>query len=170
MRKGEPVTPSPIALFVYSRLQHTRETIQALARNDLASDSHLIVFSDGPKNDKAEVEVRKVRSYLRAVSGFRAIHIVERDHNFGFSQSIVSGISEVLATYPDVIVVEDDIMTASNFLRFLNTALQVYRNNEKIFSITAFTPPPSNYDVPRILFGTRLSKPTIFFLGLVHMA
>ena len=39
---------APIALFVYNRPAHSRATLEALAANELARHSDLIVFSDGP--------------------------------------------------------------------------------------------------------------------------
>jgi hypothetical protein len=35
---------SPIALFVYTRLEHTKKTINALKENHLANKSDLIIF------------------------------------------------------------------------------------------------------------------------------
>jgi hypothetical protein len=37
---------APIALFVYNRPEHTRQTVDALAENGLAAESDLFVFSD----------------------------------------------------------------------------------------------------------------------------
>ena len=42
---------SPIALFVYNRLDHTQSTIDALKNNYLAKESHLYIFSDAPKDE-----------------------------------------------------------------------------------------------------------------------
>ncbi len=46
---------APIALFVYNRIDHTKQTIQALQNNYLAKDSELFIFSDGWK-DKSSNE------------------------------------------------------------------------------------------------------------------
>ena len=45
---------APIALFVYNRVEHTRETVEALKRNTLAKESDLFIFSDGPKTGQEE--------------------------------------------------------------------------------------------------------------------
>jgi hypothetical protein len=132
----------PIAIFTYNRLRHTQETIAALSRNHLAQQSHLIIFSDGPKDNQSSDGVFKIRSYLRQVIGFKQIDIVEREKNWGFSHSIISGINETLKTYSGVIVVEDDIVTAPYFLTFLNSALLRYKDDHRIFSVTGFSPPP----------------------------
>lgn len=132
----------PIAIFTYNRLRHTQETIAALSRNHLAQQSHLIIFSDGPKDNQSADGVSKIRSYLRQVIGFKQIDIVEREKNRGFSHSIISGINEILKTYSGVIVVEDDIVTAPYFLTFLNSALLRYNDDHGIFSVTGFSPSP----------------------------
>jgi len=54
------MTPAPIVLFVYNRPIHTQKTIDALTNNDLAKDSALFIFSDGPKPG-AEAAVEQVR-------------------------------------------------------------------------------------------------------------
>jgi len=63
--------PAPIVLFVYNRPWHTQQTIEALQNNELASKSELFIYADGAKNEKAYTQVEKVRSYVRAVSGFK---------------------------------------------------------------------------------------------------
>lgn len=42
-------TRAPIILFVYNRLWHTQQTLNALMQNELAAESDLIVYSDGEK-------------------------------------------------------------------------------------------------------------------------
>ena len=50
---------APIALFVYNRPDHTRRTLEALSRNELADQSHLFIFADGPKQNVSEDEILK---------------------------------------------------------------------------------------------------------------
>lgn len=40
---------APIALFVYNRPEHTAQTLEALAANDLVNKSELFIFCDSPK-------------------------------------------------------------------------------------------------------------------------
>ena len=49
---------APIVLFVYARPVHTEKALNALAKNDLAKESDLIVFCDGPKRENV-VEANK---------------------------------------------------------------------------------------------------------------
>ena len=70
---------SPVVLFVYNRPWHTRKTVDALLGNDLASNSQLVIYSDAPENDDAAQSVIEVREYIRTVTGFKDVKIIERE-------------------------------------------------------------------------------------------
>jgi hypothetical protein len=114
-----------------------------LRRNGLAADSDLHIFSDGPKNHEQTAAVCEVRDYLRTVTGFNTVRIVERERNMGLAASIISGTSQVLNDHAACIVLEDDLLSAPSFLEFMNAALQVYRDRQDIFSVTGY-----NYPLP----------------------
>jgi hypothetical protein len=138
----------PIVLFVYNRPEHLKATIESLQQNPLAKASELFIFSDGAKNSQDEPKVKAVRAYLADIQGFKDISIDYRTKNWGLANSVISGVSEILAKYPAAIVLEDDMVFAPNFLNFMNDALHFYQNNSKIFSISGYTFPiqiPANY-------------------------
>ncbi|MDX9697930.1 MAG: glycosyltransferase, partial [Bacteroidales bacterium] len=132
---------SPIVIFTYNRLLQTKETIEALQKNELANESELYIFSDAPKNSSEIEKVYGVREYLKTIRGFKSITIIERDRNFGLANSIIEGVSVIIKKYQKVIVVEDDLVTSTNFLLFMNQALGFYETNKKVFSISGYTFP-----------------------------
>jgi len=132
---------APICLFVYNRPWHTQQTIEALQLNELANQSDLIIFSDSPKNEHAWASVKEVRDYLKIISGFKSIRIIERQENWGLAKSIIHGVSDVVNQYGKVIVVEDDLVTSPHFLRFMNEALEIYKDETKVFGITGYSYP-----------------------------
>lgn len=109
--------------------------------NVLAPESELFVYSDGPKNETDIDRVREVREYLAVVTGFRAVHIQEAPRNKGLAASVIEGVSFVLSKFPAVIVLEDDMLSTTDFLTFMNQALQTYASRQDIFSVTGYTPP-----------------------------
>lgn len=144
MRGGLPVQGqylSPIVLFVYNRLEHTRQTIEALAANKLANESELFIFSDAPKDESAVEKVQAVRSYLKKIKGFKSIHIVERETNWGLAKSIVEGVTEIINQYRKIIVLEDDIVTSPYFLKFMNGALDFYKSEKRVWHISGWNYP-----------------------------
>jgi len=139
---------APIVLFTYNRPGHTRRALEALAGNDGASESDLIVYSDGPKTAADAESVREVREYLSTVNGFRSVRVTEREANFGLASSVLTGVTEVLGRTPSVVVMEDDLLTSRNFLSFVNAALATYEPRSEIFSVTGYNYPlriPSSY-------------------------
>ncbi len=137
----QSVKLAPIALFVYNRPEHTRQTVEALQKNELAQWSDLFVFSDGAKNKAANPAVEEVRNFVRNIEGFRKVTIIEREQNLGLSGSIVKGVTQLCEDAGRVIVVEDDIMTAPDFLSFINRALDRYVDEPAIFSVCGFNYP-----------------------------
>ncbi len=142
----------PIAVFVYRRLEHTRRTFEALRANDRATESDVIVFSDGPKDDAAREDVAAVRRYLKTLTGFRSVRIEERDRNRGLASSIISGVTDLLGSHERIIVVEDDLVTSPHFLSYMNDALELYSDDDRVASIHGYV-----YPVDRAL-------PETFFL------
>jgi hypothetical protein len=139
---------APIAMFVYNRPTHARQTIEALRANKLAQQSDLFVFADGAKNETAVAAVREVRKLIRAIDGFKSVTVIERERNLGLSNSMISGVTQLCNEYGRTIVVEDDILTARDFLTFMNQGLQRYRDEPRVFSISGFKLPivtPKNY-------------------------
>lgn len=134
-------TLAPIVLFVYARLYHTRETIEALLKNDLAKDSNLIIYSDAPRDSSKLQFVNEVREYLSTVKGFQTLTIHERSTNLGLAQSIIQGVTETLLSFERVIVLEDDLVVSPHFLTYMNAALDMYADDAQVASIHAYQYP-----------------------------
>ena len=145
---------SPIVLFVYNRLSHTKKTIEALKNNELAILSDLIIYSDGPKNEEKNsiVQVNEVRNYLNNINGFKSIKIIKQKKNEGLSKSIISGVSNTVNLYGKVIVLEDDIVTSKYFLRFMNESLSFYEANHNIYGVTGYAYPINSKKLPSTFF------------------
>lgn len=139
------MTYAPVLLFVYNRPEHTRNVITSLLRNQEAPETPLFIYSDHYKSADDEDRVRKVREYIRQVEGFKEVHLIERPCNMGLARNIIDGVTTQVNLYGQVIVLEDDLIVAPYFLRFMNEALETYRNEERIGHIQAcdFTGDPS---------------------------
>ncbi len=147
---------SPIILFVYNRPHHTKKTVEALQKNQLAKESDLFIFSDGPriKNDETVIEVRK---FIKTIVGFKSVTIIEREENLGLCRSVTAAVSEMFEKYDAVIVLEDDIVAVPGFLTYMNQSLERYRNDSAVWSIAAHSPDVAvpvhysydNYAAPR---------------------
>ncbi|MGG7662931.1 glycosyltransferase [Dyadobacter sp. BHUBP1] len=136
---------APIVLFCYNRPWHLQQTVKSLQMNALASESELYIYSDGPKYTQEAEAVKEVREYISGITGFKSVTIFESPQNKGLAVSVIEGVSYVLSKHTDVIVLEDDMLSTTDFLSFMNQALDVYAGRSDIFSVTGYTPP---IDVP----------------------
>jgi hypothetical protein len=128
---------APILLFVYNRLVHVRRAVEALRANDLAAESDLYIYADGARGPEDEEAVRHVREFVRGVKGFARVTLVERDCNWGLARNIIDGVTTQVKAYGRVIVLEDDLVVAPHFLRFMNEALDCYEDEPQVGHIQA---------------------------------
>lgn len=129
---------APILLFAYNRPRHLQHTVEALAHNPLAQESELFVFSDGARTEDDREDVELVRSYIHTIEGFKTVHRIERDRNYGLAANIIDGVTDIVNRYGRVIVLEDDLVTAPGFLQFMNDALDSYADEPRVGHIQAY--------------------------------
>jgi hypothetical protein len=148
------MTLAPIVLFVYNRPSHTSKTLDALKLNELADESLLYIYSDGPKQNATEDQLKKideVRDIIRSKKWCKEVNIIESKKNKGLADSIINGVTEIVNQYGKVIVLEDDIVTSKGFLKYMNEALILYQNELQVMHISGY------------IFPVKGKLPTTFF-------
>ena len=146
------MTYTPITLFVYNRLDHTRRTVDSLRLNLLAQESDLVIFSDAHKLGTQSGKVAEVREYIHQISGFKSVTVVERDVNFGLAKSIIDGVTKIVNEHGRIIVLEDDMVTSPHFLTYMNEALDKYADDDRVIGIHGY------------IYPVKQSLPEAFFL------
>lgn len=132
---------APIVLFAFSRPDHTRRTLAALAGNSFADQSDLIVYADAARSEGDVENVRAVRDLIRGADGFKSLTVIERKTNYGLARNIIEGVTEVCEQYGRVIVLEDDIVTSPYFLDFMNRGLSRYADETRVWHISGWNYP-----------------------------
>jgi len=143
---------APIALFIYARPRHAAHTLNALRANQRADQTDLIIFADGARNANDEENVAAARRIAHSARGFKSVRVIEREKNYGLSENIIQGVSELCEQYGKIIVVEDDLVTSPYFLLFMNDALDLYADELRVASIHGYCYP------------VRMQLPETFFL------
>jgi hypothetical protein len=147
---------APVALFVYNRPWHTQQTVTALLANPEAVKTPLYIFSDAAKTENEVQAVAQVREFLREITGFQSVTIIEREENFGLARSIIDGVTFVCDKHEQVIVLEDDLVTSPYFLSYMNSGLEKYKDEQQVISLHAY------------VYPTEQNLPEIFFLKAAH--
>ena len=133
---------APIVLFVYNRPWHTEQTLNYLMLNELASDSILYIYADGAKPNATDEQLKDlsdVRRIIREKHWCKEVVIIESESNKGLANSIIEGVTEIVNKHGKVIVMEDDLVSSIGFLRYMNEALTLYEDNEKVAGVTGFS-------------------------------
>jgi len=139
---------APITLFTYNRPEHTAQTLAYLSENKLAESSKLIIFCDGPRANCSDTDLQKiaaVRQLAKSKPWCKEVEVIEAEENRGLAGSIVKGVTEVVSTYGKVIMLEDDMLTSPGFLQYMNDALTLYEDEEKVMHVSAYIHPFPRY-------------------------
>lgn len=149
---------APVIVFNYNRPDHSSQTWDALSRNQYAAETELYLYCDGPKATASDDMRRRIadlhaQAKQYAIDApkdgkFKAVHVVCAEVNKGLANSIIGGVSEVIAKHGRVIVLEDDLLTSPYFLKYMNTALDKYESYPAVFSISANRPPVNKMAIP----------------------
>lgn len=158
-RKFAPIEPldnrslmdslAPIVLFTYNRPEHTRATLESLAANAGFAQSRLYVYCDGARNEAEAARVRQTRELVRNWPHADK-SVIERDRNWGLANSIIDGVTSVCRAHGSVIVLEDDMVLSKHFLEYMNSALDKYRDDERVICIHGYSFPID--DLPETYF------------------
>lgn len=132
-------------LFTYNRPEHTRQVVEALSKNTILPEK-LYIFHDGKKESTNVDAWNRVNEVIHTVQWCEK-EIIVSDRNKGLADSIVDGINHVLQSYDAVIVLEDDIVTHPQFMEYMTSALEKYKDSKDVWNINGYSEgivPPAN--------------------------
>ena len=148
---------APIVVFAYNRPDHLEQTLNALAKNELANQSELFIYCDGAKPGASSQEtdnIQAVRALAKKQTWCKSLKIIESENNKGLADSIVGGVTDLTNQYGRVIVLEDDIITSKGFLKYMNDALELFKEDKKVMHISGYVPETAGIK-PKKLFLSR---------------
>ena len=140
-----------IIVFCYNRPDHLEQTLDALSSNELADQSTLYIYCDGPKEGASEdmrQKIADVRQVARKRQWCKEVHVVEAEKNKGLANSIIGGVTDVINKHGKVFVLEDDLISSPHMLKFVNKTLDFYEDYAGVFSISVNRPPLSKMQIP----------------------
>lgn len=142
---------SPIVIFTFLRLQKLKRLIKTLKESKISKNSEIYFFSDFAKNKHEINKIKKVRTYLKKITGFKKKNIILRKNNFGNGKNIIDGINYIFKKHDKAIILEDDLEIGKNFLLFMNLCLKKYKYKKKIWHISGWNfnikPENNKFDV-----------------------
>lgn len=147
---------APVLIVTYDRLEHLKKTITSLQSNIYAEQTDLFIASDYQRSDSEAKKVAAVRGYLKNIDGFKSVTVFAREKNLGVVDNSNLAVQFIFDKFDRFIIMNDDLVTAPGFLKFINEAFGRYGGNERVFSITGYCPPiqiPSTYQYDAFFLG-----------------
>ncbi|MFC4213183.1 glycosyltransferase family A protein [Pedobacter lithocola] len=144
-----------IGVFCYNRVSKLKRCIEALLKNPECKNMDIVFFSDGPKIGSDDTHIKEVRHYIDNLDGFKNIIKHYREHNLSTGPNFRTGLTFLSENYERFIIVEDDLIVSSNYLKFLIDALEFYKDDQSVFCVTAYVFP---IKAPNYIYDTIVYK------------
>lgn len=136
------MTYAPVCIPTLNRYEHLRKCLESLSRCTWADQTEVYVALDYPPLDQWDKYApgwEKNRDWLRSIGdfGFKKLHLIEREENYGTWMSGDKGNMKCLCQmirgkYDRFITTEDDNVFAPSFLEFMNKGLELFKDDEKV--------------------------------------
>jgi hypothetical protein len=127
---------APVLLILYKRPETTRRVFAGIRE---ARPARLYIAGNAPaSNDEQElVSVQAARAIAEEVDWPCEVKKLFRTEHLRAKESITSSISWFLREEPEGIILEDDCVVSADFFGFAAAMLERYRDDERVFQISA---------------------------------
>jgi hypothetical protein len=132
---------APLAIFCYKRLKSTIKLLNSLKKDKITKQTIAFFFVDYPKTTKDKNLVENVIRELVKTKIFKKKKIIFRKKNLGIKKNILNGVNYVFKKFDKIIVLEDDLEVSKNYLSITNKLLEIYKKDNKIFTLTGYSLP-----------------------------
>lgn len=143
---------APIVIFAYRRPASLQHLLACLEQTPEWVHSEVFIFIDAPKQSEEKATVMATYQQAQSLQHPHKQIFLAQQHK-GLARAVIEGVSSVITEYGKAIVLEDDLECTADFLTFMNTALEKYKNQKQVFSLSGYSPPihlPADY--PHDLF------------------
>ena len=130
----------PCVVFAFNRPEKLQGILEALRPQNI---DRLIVFVDGPRDDRDAEPVEHCRAIARSVD-WADKELVLREQNRGLGR-LADNMSAVLESYKSAVFVEDDCLPMPGFYSFMCQSLSHYEPEKRVFSIGGYQPIADGY-------------------------
>jgi hypothetical protein len=129
---------APVAIFACRRPSKIKNLINSLQQCSESKYTTLYIFIGGPKNPLDWPKVKEVLEIALTVRGFAEVRVRESYNTLTGANLIKSGVETVLKDFDRIIVLEDDLEVRSDFLLYMNSALDKYADLKDIAQVSAW--------------------------------
>ena len=127
---------TPLVLFVYNRPRHAERALNAISRLEKLAECDVIIHCDAAIDSKQRSSVDETRQVARRFARTLNARLIERPEHVGLAGAIAGTVTEIVKQFGRIIVLEDDLVPAPDFLTFMLEALDRYESDDRIAQIS----------------------------------
>ena len=121
------------------RNKHFEKCLDSLMKNPWAQYVDLFIGLDYPAKETHWPGYREILKLMeRDYSMFRDFHLCKRATNYGCSKNVDALFQEVINEYDQFIYMEDDIEVSENYLEYMLKALDYFRDDPDVISVSGY--------------------------------
>lgn len=128
----------PIIIPTLNRYNHFRQCVESLSACTHADKTELVIGLDYPPADKYKEGYLIIKEYIPKIKGFKKVTVFEHSQNLGPEGNWNIIMEYAFSKYEALISTEDDNVFSPCFLDYMNKALEKYKDNESILSISGY--------------------------------
>jgi hypothetical protein len=122
----------PVVFLIFRRPDLTAQVFERIRT---AKPSRLLVVADGPRNEEEAELCYEARKITEEVDWNCEVLRNYSDINLGCRNRVSSGLTWAFEQVEEAIILEDDCLPHPSFFSFCSQLLDLYRNDNRVFSI-----------------------------------
>ncbi len=124
------------------RHKHLEKCLDSLMKNPWARYVDLYIGLDYPSNDSQWPGYKRILKLMeRDYSMFRSFHLYKRPENYGVYKNKESLLQEAIKEHDQFIYTEDDTEFSENYLEYMLKALDYFRDDPDVISVSGYAYP-----------------------------
>lgn len=129
---------APVIIPTLYRSRHFIRCVESLRLNKLAERTDLIIGIDFPTSEKYVEGNNAIKDYLNGLSGFRSIVVLTSEVNLGAHGNGKRLREYVHDHYDRYIFTEDDNEFSPNYLEYMNSMLDRFKDDKSVLAVCGF--------------------------------
>jgi len=135
-------TPAPVLITAFNRPDRLARLLESLKP---AAPPIVRIAIDGPRHERDAAGVHETRRVAESVPWDCDLQVWARDTNAGIATAIPKAVSRALTEFDRVFVIEDDVTVGPQAYEYMSRALDLWRLDRKVYSISAYNMVPIHH-------------------------
>lgn len=129
-----------LVLMTYNRPFHTKMVLDGIKREGF---KNFKIYMDKATSEEDEIAQEQLLRLFKTID-WADYELIRRNERLGLAKSITTAVSETLQNSDALILLEDDCVPKTNFKKFMETGLNLYKDRPDVKSICAYKYPSCN--------------------------